>query len=737
VEIELRCNCDPSAMEKKKVMSVPGNLAHMAEENQSRKVTRLGDWLGPKKTGAEGYQRMEEPERPKSASEVVSAAHKAVVKMVPVIGWLPKYDWKSNFFYDFTGGATIALICLVQTLAHASIATTKVIQGPYCAFVPPFVYAMLGTSPHASISSGAIAAILLADQLQYFHDIDDRTDLASLLALISGMMLVFMGLCNAAYAVRFLSQSLISGFVTGGSVLILLGQSKNLLGLVNMEHSIGFFHTLWALIRALPETNFVGFMLGLAMLGVLQIMMWIKKWAVDRLKKPGPKPSWLYPVKILTEMKELVLVALSVTFAYLTSDSDGEPIIPVVGYIPRGLPHFQPPWQLPACRNMLETHYRLQEFFFSGFLVALTSFLTTYATSKKQALQHGYQIDAAQEMFALGMAGTCGSFYGSFTPSGSLSRTSLASEVGVKTQMSGLMKIVVVGTALTFLTPILYYLPKAALAAIILRSTWLLVDLKTPRELWAAYKPYSQGGMQRDLVVWWLACLLTIFAGVLYGIGCAVFTSVVLIVKDAAMPRVVTLGRLELPMGTVWRDVETWPEGKIEEGIMVVEFRGPLSFASADHFMEAMEAKRLNAIAANKKVDMMVFSLGSVHDLDRTSLQMLKELLVEWRKLGLKVIVADAKSRVRLLLEQYFAQGENPLLDQSAFMVSLDDAVQLAKRDLAIRQRNAPRRYSEAGSKQMAGSSQNFMPGMTAAMPPLAEALDPSVKVSLPRSTSG
>merc|ERR1719447_1870218 len=118
-----------------------------------------------------------------------------------------------------------------------------------------------------------------------------------------------------------------------------------------------------------------------------------------------------------------------------------------------------PPYDLPACKSMLETNYRLKEFIMGGFLVALTSFLTTYATSKKQALQHGYQIDASQEMFALGMAGATGSFFGSFTPSGSLSRTSLASEVGVKTQMSGLMKIVVVGTSLSFFTPVLFYLP--------------------------------------------------------------------------------------------------------------------------------------------------------------------------------------------------------------------------------------------------------------------------------------
>eukprot|EP00933_Yihiella_yeosuensis_P039579 TRINITY_DN33640_c0_g1_i1.p1 TRINITY_DN33640_c0_g1~~TRINITY_DN33640_c0_g1_i1.p1 ORF type:complete len:734 (-),score=141.29 TRINITY_DN33640_c0_g1_i1:60-2261(-) len=675
-------------------LSLPDNLYKGGESSPSasndyseeRKIARLGDWVAPSQPGRDVYRRMEDEETPTLGGNVAAAASgckSCLLTRIPMLEWLPKYDVRNCFFYDLVGGATIALICLVQTLAHAAIATTDVIQGPYCAFVPPFVYAMLGTSPHASISSGAIAAILLADQLQYFHDIQERTELASLLALISGGMLVAMGLLKAAYAVRFLSQSLISGFVTGGSVLILVGQLKNLFGLTKMEHAIGFIHQVDAIRKALPETNFVGLGLGLAMMCVLQLMMWAKKYLVDQVKRPD-HPKWMKPAKILTEMKELVLVAISITFSVLTADEAGEPIIPVVGYITPGLPAFKPPWESTAAQQMLETHFRVKEFFMGGFLVALTSFLTTYATSKKQALHHGYNIDASQEMFALGMAGTCGSFFGSFTPSGSLSRTSLASEVGVKTQMSGLMKIVVVGSSLEFFTPILYYLPKSALAAIILRSTWSLVDFKTPKELWASWKPYHQGGMKRDFVVWWIAFLLTVFLGVLYGIGIAVLASLVMIVHDAAVPRTVTLGCIE-SLGNIWRDKEVWPEGRTFTGVMVVEFRGPLSFASADWFQEEMERKLAQAKDAGEKVQEVVLAFGSVHDLDRTSISMLKDLLSEWRLRGVNCIVADAKSRVRLLIQDHFANGKTPLLNQDKFMIHLDEAVNMARRNIARR----------------------------------------------------
>jgi len=692
---------------KKAHLSVPSDLntfargdsgsnsgaAATSPRDDDRRISRIADMVLPRPD----MESKPMKEVSNGSTDLLQSMKQTIVGRVPVLGWLPYYNFKRDFFYDFIGGATIALICLVQTLAHAAIATTKVIQGPYCAFVPPFVYAMLGTSPHASISSGAIAAILLADQLQFWHDEEERTELASLLALISGGWLVAMGLCNAAYAVRFLSQSLISGFVTGGSVLILVGQLRNLLGLMKMRHAIGFTNQVSAIIGALPETHILGTCWGLLMMMVLQLMMWLKKYLVAELKKPGPHPGWMIPAKIASEMKELVLVTISIIFAYVTM-VDGEPRLPVVGDIPAGLPGFMPAWDYPACQRMLDTHFRLKEFCMGGFLVALTSFLTTYATSKKQALQHGYHIDASQEMFALGMAGVCGSFYGSFTPSGSLSRTSLASEVGVKTQMSGLMKLVVVGGSLEFLTGVLYYLPKSTLAAIILRSTWQLVDLHTPTTLWSSWKPYHQGGMKRDFIVWWIAFLLTVFKGVLWGIGIAVGVSVLMIVHDAAVPRVVKLGRIE-SLGNIWRDQEVWPEGRTFPGILVIEFRGPLSFASADHFLEEVEQKRLLEEEDDNHIEVIVLPFGSVHDLDKTAIEMLRELLTEWRKRNISCIVADAKSRVRLLLEENFADGAKPLLDQQAFMISLDDAVSFAKLTMARKRKKIAAQDDSAAGK--------------------------------------
>eukprot|EP00929_Paragymnodinium_shiwhaense_P085881 TRINITY_DN46345_c0_g1_i1.p1 TRINITY_DN46345_c0_g1~~TRINITY_DN46345_c0_g1_i1.p1 ORF type:complete len:725 (+),score=108.15 TRINITY_DN46345_c0_g1_i1:158-2332(+) len=664
------------------------------------RVSRLADWVPPARPPLnDGYVRLNEAPDMGFPSSFRTVA-RALKQRVPILTWLPHYDVRSNLFPDVVAGVTLGLICIVQTLAHASIATTEVIQGPYCAFVPPIVYAMLGTSRHASISSGAIVAILLADQLAAFEDTEERTHLASLLALMSGLNLVLLGLCRAAFLVRFLSQSLISGFVTGGSLLIIEGQIKNLCGL-QLEHAPGFFATAEEIAKHLEETHRFGLALGLSTLFALNKMVDMKVAAKQRLKGPSPHPWWVKPAKAVSEMKEIVCVIIGISLAFLTRDEEGEALLPVVGHIPEGLPSPQAPWAHRSTADLLSrTPLRLREFFTAGCLLALTSFLTTYATAKKQASNHNYSIDATQETFALGLAGIAGSFFGAFTPSGSLSRTSLASEVGVKTQLNGIVLAAVVGIGLTCLTPILFYLPKATLAAIVMKSAWGLRDFEEAAQLWRQCRPYKEGGHRRDFVVWCLAFTITVFFGALYGIACAAIVGLVLIVYDAATPEMVTLGKVD-GVGRVWRATQHWTQAQTYAGMLVVEPRGSLNYASAAHFQEALEEKLASeACCSEQPVKVVVLDFGSVHDLDPTAIVMFKEVLTKWRTAGIGCIIADAKSRVRLLLEENFGRGEIPLLNQPAFLISIEDAVDLGLRQLASRgvaQPGGPDLYSNAG----------------------------------------
>lgn len=661
---------------------------------------------------------------------------------VPILRWLPAYNFGEKLKTDVTGGITIGMMCLAQTLAHAAIATTKPIQGPYSAFVPALAYAIMGTSCQAAVSSGAIVSILIADQLKWIQDVDDRTEMASLLALLSGAILILMGVCRLAFAARFLSQPTINGFVSGGGILIITSQMKNLCGLRSFPHTDGFVGMVQMLAVRIPlDAEMSSVYLGCGLMVFLEALGRLKKKAVKELQKAiknaipndeeaaiGEQTSDIKSaqrdvdfwkrVKSLAEMKEIFATLAGIIVCYFSAPigEDGtrnaaETAVLSVGFIPAGLPPFRPAWQFTNTtlfEELVNDPHRFSNFLTGGVLVAFTSFLTTFATSKKMAMKNSYQIDAGQEMIALGSAGLCGSFFGAFTPSGSMSRTVLAEECGVKSQLGGVFSALVVGLGLKFLTPMFAFLPKAALAAIIMTSARNLIAIDSFWKLYASWKPMKEGGLTRDLIVWVLAFVLTLFRGVLYGIGAAVFVSIACIVADAAAPDCHELGKVEGQR--MFRNKDACAEAKTEPGILVFEVRGPLCFASAEWFQEQLEEKRRRSTEANGKVSIIILVLTSVHWLDASALTVLEDVLRHLRKEDIEVMISGARAQTRVLIEENFGRNsvkkakegekpERPLLDQTAFLITTSDAYDIAQAKLLAQTQAAVLRVASLDCK--------------------------------------
>jgi len=683
-------------------LSAPGDLSslvpdHDAEIGANRPLSDI-----PYQQLSDGKELCLKPSTPSMLHRVADQ----VKAYIPVFAWLPGYNVKESFQGDIISGITIGMICLAQTLAHAAIATTNAIQGPYCAFVPAIVYGFLGTSPHASVSSGAIAAILIADQVKHFGDEDDRTKIASLLALFSGLWLVLMGFCRMAFAMRFLSKPTLSGFITGGSLLIIASQMKTMLGYKSLPPSDNLFSTSYHLIQNYHQTDVVVLGLGTVLLLLSNSLKRLKVRAT-KCQTSNKHARWPGLVKPLCDMKEIFVVVVGVSFAYYTATPNGQPTMLTVGTIESGLPKFEPPWAPQVAQNLFADPHKLQRFVTGSLLVAFTTFLTTYATALQVAQKAEIKLDASQEMIALGAAGIAGGFFGAFPPSGSLSRTGLTYQLGVKTQLGGLVSAVVVGLGLQFLTPMLLYLPKCALAAIILNGTFALVDFDTPKRLLRFWKPLDQGGLRRDIVVWCVAFCFTIQFGVLAGITVAVLVSVGVIVADATLPKAVVLGCVE-SYGGIWRNVADWPQARTYPGLLVFEFRGPLSFASAECFRESVEqflseAKSMSGIP----VRAVVLSFYSVFTIDTTALAMLEELLSNWQSRGICCFVANAKSQVRRLLESELATAEKPLFHQGNFMLNTADAVHQARRLIAAKQERAVAKKGRAPQQYSADSLYN------------------------------
>ena len=454
---------------------------------------------------------------------------------VPVTRWGPAYNVRECFVGDLLGGIIIGLILICQTMAHAAIATTVTVQGPYCALFPALVYALFGTSPHASISSGAVAAVLIAEQLEPFDDIVVRTKVASMYALLVGIILFFAGLFKLTFLVRFLSQPTLSGFITGAALIIAANQSKQLTGLdLTIPQAKGFFPIVFGTIAHCSFINWVAVAMGCG----VGLLLWSSRKIKPILKKrvaaivagetfraPGTrgvecgassshksvKPStnfgveevrgnrggsadvqrkkeeelvaekrryFLYKsVLWVLEFKELLVVIFTGGLVYLSASGPGPThrdglLVSVVGPVPQGLPPFRLPWE------MLPPSLSLQKMFPGAVLIAITSYLTTFASAKRVAMQQGYEIKASQEAVAVGLAGVTGGFFGSFPISGSLSRTALLPQVGVKTQLGGVISMLVVAGSLVFFSELIYWIPKCALSGIIILACTTLQDFK-------------------------------------------------------------------------------------------------------------------------------------------------------------------------------------------------------------------------------------------------------------------
>eukprot|EP00929_Paragymnodinium_shiwhaense_P105828 TRINITY_DN70896_c0_g2_i1.p1 TRINITY_DN70896_c0_g2~~TRINITY_DN70896_c0_g2_i1.p1 ORF type:complete len:683 (+),score=112.68 TRINITY_DN70896_c0_g2_i1:51-2099(+) len=609
-----------------------------------------------------------------------------LVRHLPILQWLPEY--KAEYLLpDVSGGVTMGLMCLSQTLAQAAIATTLPISGPYCAFMPPIVYAMLTTSRHASVSSGAMGCIIIASVLAPYDDIEVRTELGCFLALIAGIFQLLMGSFNLAFAVRFLSQATISGFVTGGAVLIMSSQLKNLFGYASIPKVSAlerFYVTFRMASQGKANLLNLGFCVFLLVL-LNRCNAW-KRVAKAKIKAEGPGMSkgryvvWLLIQKV-SEMKEILAIGLGVTLAYKTMTEDGEPSLPIVGHIPAGVPKFSPPFG-PAVMDLLTgPRETLINFIISGGMIAFTSFLTTYASNKKQALACGYELDGSQELFALGAGSAVGSFFGAFLCCGSLSRTALSVQLGVKTQVSGFVTAGVIALSLMFLSPILYYLPKASLAAIVLTSARGLMDFKTASGIWKSSKQAWSVGLRKDFIVWCVAFVCTILFGALKGICISVAVGVAQVVAEATAPKTVLLGTVP-ELGGQLRDIGRWQSAETHPNILVFEFRGPLCFCSAEWFHEELERFLLES---DTDIRAIVLSFDMVEYIDQTAINVLKDILSQRREEGIFCLIGDAKHSVELLLKEKLGSGKDPLLDQYSLgqNISTEEAMQLVKERLS------------------------------------------------------
>ncbi|KAH0629368.1 hypothetical protein JD844_011401 [Phrynosoma platyrhinos] len=474
---------------------------------------------------------------------------RAAKKRLPVLRWLPKYSlqWLQ---LDFVAGLTVGLTVVPQALAYAAVAGLPVQYGLYSSFMGCFVYCLLGTSKDVTLGPTAIMSLLVSSYA--FHD----PTYAILLAFLSGCIQLAMGLLHLGFLLDFISYPVIKGFTSAAAVTIGFNQVKILLGLQNIPRQ--FVLQVYYTFRRIGETRIWDAILGVFCLIFLVGLQQMKKgipriYQMERLyvrasqlivwtaatglsilfyKLPFMTGQFFYCNAFFLAARNALVVLFAGLAAYSFQVTGFQPFT-LTGATPQGLPPFQPPLFSKVTPNGTVSFQEMVQAMGAGLaVVPLMGLLETVAIAKAFASQHNYQIDPNQELLAMGFTNLLGSFVSSYPVTGSFGRTALNAQTGVCTPAGGLITGALVLMSLAYLTSLFYYIPKAALAAVIICAVAPMFDAKIFHTLWLVKR--------LDLVPLCVTFLLC-FWEVQYGIIAGVLVSGILLLYPLARPRIKVL----------------------------------------------------------------------------------------------------------------------------------------------------------------------------------------------------
>ncbi|MEC7519494.1 MAG: solute carrier family 26 protein [Myxococcota bacterium] len=549
-------------------------------------------------------------------------------RWIPALSWLRDYELRRDLPGDLSAGLTVAVMLIPQGMAYAMLAGLPPVVGLYASVVPLLVYAFLGTSRQLAVGPVAMVSLLVATGVGAIAELGSAAyvALAVVLAGMVGVIQLAMGLLRLGKLVTLLSHPVISGFTSAAAIIIGLSQLKHLLG-APIPRSARLHELLASAAQALPETSLVTLGIGAASIAIL---LGLKRWAP---RFPGA----------------LTVVGLGTLATWGLGLHEAG--VAIVGEVPAGLPRpGLPSFDLEQISALLPT----------ALVISLVGFMESISVAKAFARKHRYEVDASQELTALGLANVAGTLFGAYPVTGGFSRTAVNGQAGARTGLASAITAVVIGVALLFFTPLFHFLPNAVLAAIVMTAVFGLVDLKEARHLWHVKR--TDAGLLA------LTFAVTLFVGIEEGIGAGVLGSLALFVHRSTRPHHAILGRL--PGTTSYRNVTRFPEAERVPGVTIWRFDASFYFANADYFRDQVDRLLLGGGARA-----LVLDASGINDLDASAVTTLEEVHARLDAAGVQLFVAHAKGPVRDVLER---GGFTARLGADRFYLDLHEAVTAA-----------------------------------------------------------
>jgi SulP family sulfate permease len=534
-------------------------------------------------------------------------------RYVPILSWGAEYS-RQTLVNDLTVAVIVTVMLIPQSLAYALLAGLPVQVGLFASMAPLVLYAVFGTSRTLAVGPVAVASLMTAAAISPLaaQGTPEYLGAAIALALVSGLMLIAMGLLRLGFLANFLSHPVVSGFITASGIQIATGQLAPVLGI--RAHGENFVDIVISMVPNLVKTNPYTAAIGLASLAFL---FWARSGLKPLLLRFG-----LGERTAGTLAKVGPAVALVATTAAVWGFGLADRAVAIVGTVPKGLPKLSlPPFDAALWTKILVP----------ALLISVIGYVESISVALTLAAKRRQRVDPDQELIALGAANVGAAVSGGFPVTGGLARSVVNFEAGAETPAAGAFTAVGIALATLFLTPLLYFLPNATLAATIVVAVLSLVDLGALKRTWV----YSKA----DFAAMAATILLTLVEGVEAGLVAGVGLSIFLHLYHTSRPHVAVVG--QIPGTAHFRNVirhtvVTDPE------ILSLRVDESLYFPNARFLEDLING----AVAANPAIRHVILECPAVNTIDASALESLEAINRRLKDGGITFHLSEVKGPI-------------------------------------------------------------------------------------------
>lgn len=532
---------------------------------------------------------------------------------LPILNWAKDYD-RGTLTNDLVAAVIVTIMLIPQSLAYALLAGLPPEMGLYASILPLVAYAIFGTSRALAVGPVAVVSLMTAAAVGNLalQGTAEYALAAITLAFMSGVMLLVMGVFRLGFLANFLSHPVIAGFITASGVLIATSQLKHIFGIDAHGHTM--VELLGSLFENQHLTNPITLVIGGLTVGFL---FWVRKGMKPMLLSLGLKPRM---ADILTKAGPVLAVVVTTlaTWGFGLQDKG----VKIVGEVPMGLP----PLSVPSFSADI-----WGSLFVSALLISVIGFVESVSVAQTLAAKKRQRIVPDQELIGLGASNIAAAMSGGYPVTGGFARSVVNFDAGAETPAAGAYTAVGILLAALLLTPLLFFLPKATLAATIIVAVLSLVDFSILTKAWT----YSKV----DFTAVATTIFLTLGMGVEIGVSAGVALSIFLFLYKTSRPHVAEVG---LVPGTqhfrniLRHEVETHPE------LVTLRIDESLYFANA-RFLEDYVYDR---IACDEPIKHVVLLCSAVNEIDMSALESLEEINHRLSDVGIKLHLSEVKGPV-------------------------------------------------------------------------------------------